>query len=112
MRVASRTARIHTVAGGSLPPEVSDLIARHLDSVVRLEVLLHLYARPDVPHSAADVAKELRIEPAWADGQLNELHTRGFTSKDSAETPRFRYAPTDPAFASAVAALAQAFADR
>jgi predicted transcriptional regulator len=100
------------LAEGALPADVADLISHHLDSVVRLEVLLHLFHHPHAAHTAAVVAKELRIDSAWADRQLNELHARGFVSRDSSTPPVFRYAPSQPTLASAIESLVRAFNDR
>lgn len=100
------------MAGGTLPPEVSALIARHIDSVVRLEVLLYLHGRAPGRETAEAAAKELRVDAVWASGQLEELCARGFANFDESSPRTYQYAPSTAQLASSVEALANAFAQR
>ena len=100
------------MAGGNLPPEVSALIAKHIDSVVRLEVLLHLYRRAPASDTADGTAKELRVDAAWASGQLDELCARGLAECEDGPPKTYRYAPISPQMGAAVDMLAVAFAQR
>jgi hypothetical protein len=110
---------VGSVPSERLPPEVRSLISEHIDSVVRLEVLLHLHlaaqARgPGVTQgiTAADAARELRIEPAWATRQLEDLCSRGLASCDRNVPQRFIYHPSTDRLAAAVNALVAAYVDR
>ena len=98
-----------------IPQEVKNLIHDHLESVVQLESLLLLHTDPHKEWTAADVAKELRIEPAWASEQLNHLCDRGLLScRDAGEASGviYRYGPRAPELDRAVGGLANAYADR
>jgi hypothetical protein len=76
--------RHHTsfVAEGGLSNEVLRMIARHIRSVEKLEVLL-LLRRSRQPWTGATVARELRIDPGSAANRLNELLAEGFVRADS-----------------------------
>ena len=93
--------------------EVRAFIAERIDSVVQLEVLLLTHADPARSWTAAAVAEQLRIDSAWAAGQLNELAARGLLSpSQDSENGGFRYAPATPELGSAVAQLAKDYAER
>lgn len=77
---------------------------------MQLELLLLLHANPGRAWSAADVAQELRIDPAWAGGQLGELVAHALIAP-AAEDPRaFRYVSTS--LDATVAQLARDYAER
>jgi hypothetical protein len=100
------------VSEEAIPQEVRSLISDHIDSVVQLEILLMLHAKPDADWSAADVSTQLRIDPAWAEGQLAHLCARGLL-QCSDQTPRtYRFGPKDPRLITATIELARAYADR
>ena len=93
---------------------VRSLIVERIDSVVQLELLLLLHANPARAWSAADVAQELRIDPAWTNGQLTELVGHSLLAPASTDDPRtFRYAPAPGSpLDAAVAQLARDYAER
>ena len=96
-----------------LPPDVRAFIAEYLDSVVQLETLLMLHAAPGREWDADDVARDLRIDRAWADGQLVGLCEQGLAVRsDAGEGRRYRYAPAAAAAGAAVDGLARAYAER
>jgi hypothetical protein len=95
-----------------IPLEVQGFIADHIESVVQLEVLLHLYAKPNTDYRAADIGKELAIDQAWAGAQLQNLCARGLLTCVQGPDPSYRYGPRSPDMSRAVAGLAQAYADR
>ena len=88
------------------------LIAERIDSVVQLEVLLLLKAETQRAWAAAEVAQQLRIEPAWATGQLEELASRGLLSLAAEMPVRYRYVPATAALDAAVAQLERDYAER
>lgn len=95
-----------------ISPQVRAFIAGQIDSVVQLEMLLLLHADAERAWSAADLAKELRIEPNWAGAQLTALAQRGLLGVVDATGLTYRYGPNTPELATTVEGLAQAYADR
>jgi hypothetical protein len=68
---------------------VRELIRQHITSVAQLEALLLIaHANPDA-WSAADIARELRIESTSAGQILADLGMRGFLEKAGDDTWRF-----------------------
>ena len=98
-----------------IPQDVRSLINDHIESVAQLEALLLLQAHPQQDFPAAEVGKELRIEPNWAAEQLTHLCARGLAACLDAgpgNLPVFRYGPRSVEIDRAVAGLARAYADR
>ena len=93
-----------------IPQNVRSFIHDYIESVVQVEVLLLLYARPGRDFTSADVAAELRIEPSGAEAQLADLSGRGILAKAPAGS--YRWAPRSAEAESAVAGLARAYGDR
>lgn len=96
----------------ALPPDVAELIALHIDSVVRLDVLLMLYRQPAVAITPQVIARQMRIDPAWALVQLEELRDRGLAATLPADPLSYHYAPTTPSLAAAVESLSLLFNGR
>lgn len=78
---------------------------------MQLEMLLLLHREPTRLWTAADIARELRIDSAWSGQQLQLLVARRLLAVVDAKTPSYRYesASSD---AIAVDSLARAYADR
>ena len=97
-----------------IPQDVRAFIADYLDSVVQLETLLMLHGAPEREWEAADVARDLRIDRAWAEGQLAGLCEQGLAARDDpgGEVRRYRYAPASAAARAAVDGLSRAYAER
>ena len=88
-------------------------IAGYLDSVVQLETLLMLHAAPDREWEADDLARDLRIDRGWADGQLQGLCEQGLAvCSDGPAGRRYRYAPDGASTRAAIDGLARAYAER
>jgi hypothetical protein len=95
------------------PANVKAFVATHIDSVVQLEVLLLLFGAPDRAWTADQIARELRIDPAWVQTQLEQLCTRGLLHCEAGEAPSaYQYRPHSPQLYDAVAGLAKAYVDR
>ena len=95
-----------------LSPDVRAFIAERLASVVQLETLLMLHASPGQDWGADEVARDLRIDRGWAEGQLETLCQQGLAScGDTGDGRRFRYAAA-AAVRPTVDALAKAYAER
>lgn len=93
-----------------VPSEVRQLIAERIDSVVQLEILLQLLSAPEKTWSPDQIAKQLRIDPKWADGQLAELQARGLVAQPAPGV--FQYGPATPELDQAVRMLDKAYTDR
>ncbi len=91
---------------------VRSLIADRIDSVVQLELLLLLHGSAGRAWAGDAVAQQLRIDPAWARGQLGELAARALAEPASDDAAAFRYAPATPELDAAVAQLARDYAER
>lgn len=97
----------------TLPPNIERLIFEHIDSVVRLEVLLLLESVPHQSYSPDELARELRIDPRWATTEASELVTRGLAAQAGLpDAPRFIFAPRTRELAQAVTDLAQVYQQR
>ena len=92
--------------------DVRHLIVERIDSVVQLEVLLLLKSEAQRAWAAADVAQQLRIEPQWAAGQLEELASRGLLGVAGEPPGGYRYAPATPGLDAAVGQLERDYAER
>jgi hypothetical protein len=102
------------VSEEGIAPDVQAFIASHVESVGELEVLLLLYHSRPRAWKADDLARELRIDPAWAAEQLAQLCARGLLRcTDPPSNPsEYFYSSDSPALDAAVAGLDKAYADR
>ena len=96
----------------AIGPHVQAFITERIDSVMQLELLLLLAARADRAPTPADLAAELRIDPAWVETQLREMAGHGLLELADGTPPQFRYRPRTAELARTVADLAQAYTDR
>jgi hypothetical protein len=98
----------------AIQPHVRAFIAGHVDSVLQLELLLLLAVPAHAARewSAADLAHELRIDPAWVEGQLKAMGAQGLLDASTGPPPTYRYHPRTAELGQAVSDLAQAYADR
>lgn len=87
------------------------LIAAHIDSVRRLELLLLLRDRADERWTPATVAATLRVAPGWTARELEALRAGGLVALGDGDEAAYRYAaaPEDEVF---VAELADAYRRR
>lgn len=100
------------MAEGRFPEPVAALIARHIHSPVQLEALLTLHLKAEEWWTARRLGAELRL-PAWAARErLEDLATRGFLEVKTADDVAFRFCPTSPEAAAAVAELATLYYQR
>ncbi len=94
-----------------IPHAVRRLIVEEIESIAQLETLLLLYRSPERTWTPDQVSIELRIDPRWTAEQLTVLERRGFLSQSS-DPPSYRFHAATPEMASAVALLAESYADR
>ncbi len=92
-----------------VPAHVRRFIAEHIRSVAELELLLLLRLSPERGWIPADLGRELRVEPAWAESQVRRLTGRGLVEASDQPETTYRFRPRSPELAEAVATLAQAF---
>jgi hypothetical protein len=109
------------VSDEGISDRVKRFIATYISSVAQLETLLLLHTNVNQSWSAADIARELRIEAAGAEAQLAALVASGLAvrlSDAEAErdrrTPddagaRYRYNPSKPELEADTVAVAQAY---
>jgi hypothetical protein len=89
-----RVARQGRVMGEQeLPNNVKVFLTEHIESVLQLELLLLLQSNDRRQWTAADLAQELRIDRAWAAGQLDDLCARGLLRCDLGPPAAYQYAP-------------------
>ena len=100
------------MSGEGVPSEVAAFIARYVGSVVQLESLLLLAGDAGRRWTVDDVARELRIDRAWAEAQLDVLCGQSLLACDDHPVRRFHYAPPDQRTQETVAALARTYAER
>ena len=94
-----------------LAPDVLDLIARHLDSMAQVEVLLLRRTRAR-SWQDYEVAQELRTETRAAAAQLETLAANRLAATDGATPPSYRYEPATSALDRAVDHLRVAYDTR
>jgi hypothetical protein len=92
--------------GDPLDPDVRAFVLS-CSSAAQLEVLL-LLRQVGGDWTADQVAEQLRIDPAAAAAELDELRERDLL----VAAPAYRYAPRDPAVAAVVDRVAVAYAER
>lgn len=96
-----------------ISPGVKAFIAGHIDSIVQLETLLMLHASPARDWTAQDVARDLRIDPDWAQGQLDALSQQGMLVRgESTGVRQYRYGPAAAQQRTEIEGLARAYAER
>jgi hypothetical protein len=87
------------VAGG-IPDRVAQFIARHIDSVEQLEILLLLRGDPSREWTADELGATLRSVPDSVLGRLRDLHAHGLVEP---EGEAWRFSPgADDALVGAV----------
>jgi hypothetical protein len=96
-----------------LPPEVRDLVARQLQSMEDVEVLL-LLASESAALTVEQIRERLRLPASGLPmASIQRLVANGLVAEEAGEAgPRFRYAPRRPGFRRAVELLAVAYNQR
>lgn len=98
----------------SSPPgwdNVRGFLARYIDSVELLEVLLLARAAPDKKWSTSEVARALTLTAESANLRLRQLAGRGLLRADL-EAETFVYSPESDELDSTIDAVAEAYAKR
>jgi hypothetical protein len=92
-----------------LPDEQKAFIARHIETLAHLEVLLLLCRQPDRAWNARDVTRELRGSQDSVTRWLGHLEVHGLAVNQNG---LYRFQPASPELAEQVQALRQVFLDR
>jgi hypothetical protein len=95
---------------GGVPEEVAQLIASHIDSVEKLEILLLLRGERDRTWTSDDVSRELRRNPSTVSRALGQLAGRDLLAGSTGDG--YRFAPTDPKLEQQITRLAETYATR
>lgn len=89
--------------------EARRFVAEHISSVAQLEMLLLLRTNPSESWTASQMAREMRMDAAWAEARLKELHARGLLERSEQGDPAYRYQPRTPELERAVTAVSRAY---
>jgi hypothetical protein len=85
-----------------IPPAVVRFLTDHIASVAQLEILILMHGRADEDQTPESVARELRVDAAWAATELEHLVTSGVLAVRAGPVPAYRFAPRTPELAHAV----------
>ena len=85
-------------------------IAEHFESVLQLELLLHLAARPAESRTLRELGRELKVDPAWLDQSLSHMTQKGWIEVLNGTPARFHFAPQTAAQRKVIAEVASAYA--
>jgi hypothetical protein len=94
----------------SISARVQHFLAAHVESVLELEVLLLLRERPERSWTAAELAQDLKIDAAWAGGQLGKLAADKILQRGGENSGQYRYAPASPEMDAVIGEVANAYA--
>ena len=95
-----------------IPDNVRALIIERIGSVLELEILLLLHAQSTRQWTAPEIAAELRIDPNWAEGQLQDLCGKGLVHCEAGDPSIYMFAPRSKELRAAVDALVPVYAER
>ena len=93
-----------------IPDDVAQLVASHIDSVEKLEILLLLRGEQERAWTSDEVSRELRRNPSSVSRGLKQLAERGLLQGSLRDG--WRFAPADAALAQQVGRLADTYATR
>ena len=96
--------------GKQIPSDVKEFIARYINSVLDMEVLLYLQAVPKRQYSASEIGSTLGIHPQIVRTHLNGLQEKGLLRRFGED--RFQYDPLDPGLRSTINKLAVAYSEQ
>ena len=92
-----------------IPETVRSFVAQHIDSAELLETLLLVHSDATRAWTPDEVARSIYTVPAGATRRLEQLVSMGLAASNNAADPAYRYAPSRPALAEQVDALAEAY---
>jgi hypothetical protein len=96
-----------------LPKDLQDFLLQHISSVVQLELLLLVHGSAPRTWTREQIARELRIDPSWAETQARDLCNRGLLEcMENPDPTQYRFEPAAEVLREAVQRLADAYEDR
>jgi hypothetical protein len=93
----------------SIPKEANRFIAEYITSVAQLELLLLLRTDQERAWTADHLARELRVDPAWAQLQLEAMAGTGLLKRGADPESGFQYGPGSPEVEHSLTVVAQAY---
>lgn len=96
---------------GALPDDLQQFIARYIDSVEKLEVVLLLAGSPDRFWTLEEVFQKIQSSQPSLTQRLRELINEGFAQRDDTGQ-KYRFQPRTAEIASCTVALATAYRER
>jgi len=100
----------HTEPEQTVPPNVRQLIERHIRSATEIEVLLLLYRGPETFWAAPAAAAVVGAREQDVRAHFGRFEAAGLIERGQ-QTDAYRFAPASEEARSAVAGLATAYAD-
>lgn len=97
------------MSSDALPAAVKHLLARHIQSVEQLEVLLLLHSQPARAWTAPEVYEVIRSSEVSIAARLQAFTAAGFLVDEKGPPQTFRYAPKDGDLRSALDMTATAY---
>lgn len=90
------------MSGDALPAPVKQLLARNIQSVEQLEVLLLLRGQPQRAWTAAEVFDVIRSSQSSIASRLQAFTAQGFLVEEKGAPATYRFAPKDQNLQAAV----------
>lgn len=97
------------MANDTLPAAVRLFLARHIQSVEQLEVLLLLRSEPQRAWTVGEVYDVIRSSTASIASRLKTFTNDGFVTEEATSSPAFRFAPKDENLRMAIDQTATAY---
>jgi len=93
-----------------LNPDLQRFIARHIQSVEKLELLLLFFREPKRTWQTSEIVQQIQSSSASVSKKLDELVAGGFVARE--KDGKFRFAEKSPSIQTQVACLDQAYRQR
>lgn len=97
------------MANDTLPAVVRQFLARHIQSVEQLEVLLLLRSEPQRAWTVGEVYDVIRSSTASIASRLKTFTNDGFAIEEATSAPAYRFAPKDDNLRMAIDQTATAY---
>ena len=96
----------------SLTAEAEEFVARAIESIQQVEVLLLLRGTSERWWTAAEIARELGVSESTAAYDASALRARGLLAKQRETPPAYRYEPKNIQLLAGVESIAAAYRDQ
>lgn len=98
------------MVGDPLPVDLQKFIARHVESVEKLEILLLIGNSPEKAWSGQEVYQQIQSSPNSVNQKLKDLVAEGLAQREASD--RFRFFPKTKELAEQVRAINEAYQTR